>query len=80
MIVEVDGMQHGVDAQAEHDRRRDAAFQKAGFRTLRFWNEDVDRDIDGVVNTILHTLGARSGPGGAAPPGPPGHSPHEGEG
>ena len=59
LIVEVDGTHHGVDGQAEHDRRRDAAFARAGFQTLRFWNEDVDKNLDGVVSTILDALAAR---------------------
>ena len=53
VIVEVDGSQHGFDAGLAHDTRRDAHFAALGFLTLRFWNHDVDGNLDGVVETIL---------------------------
>jgi very-short-patch-repair endonuclease len=53
LIVEVDGSQRGFDAGLAHDARRDAHFAALGFLTLRFWNHDVDRNLDGVVETIL---------------------------
>lgn len=52
-IVEADGSQHGQDAGASHDARRDAFFAAHGFRTLRFWNHEIDFNLDGVVETIL---------------------------
>ena len=56
LIVEVDGTHHATDEQADHDRRRDAAFTRAGFRTLRFLNEEVDQNLDGVMDAILQAL------------------------
>ena len=53
VIVEVDGWQH---ADSKHDHRRDAAFEANGFRILRFWNEEVLTNIDGVCLTILSEL------------------------
>ena len=51
--MEVDGAQHGMGAQVAYDARRDAALAKAGFLTLRFWNSDVNEDIDVVVETVF---------------------------
>jgi len=51
VVVELDGSQHG-DAAA-YDERRDASFAEAGYRTLRFWNNDVTGNLDGVLETIL---------------------------
>lgn len=56
LIVEVDGSQHGFDAGQRRDAIRDAHFSKAGFRILRFWNSDVDTNLDGVIDTILDAL------------------------
>ena len=54
--MEVDGDTHGQLAQAESDRERDRRFAEQGFRTLRFWNSDVDRNLDGVVETVYRIL------------------------
>jgi very-short-patch-repair endonuclease len=53
LIVEVDGWQHADNAQ---DHRRDAAFEADGFRVLRFWNDEVQSNIDGVCLKILAEL------------------------
>ncbi|TAJ71530.1 MAG: endonuclease domain-containing protein [Phenylobacterium sp.] len=58
IVIEVDGAQHGVDTQAEHDAVRDAVLQKHGFRTLRFWASDVRQDADWVMDQIIATLEA----------------------
>ena len=50
LIVELDGSQH---AESAHDAVRDAALKRMGFRVLRFWNEDVLKDLDGVCDTII---------------------------
>ncbi len=72
LIVEVDGGHHDLEDQANHDLRRDAVFTRVGFQTLRFRNEDVDKNLDGVVNTILDTLAAaaRPHPSASRPPSP----------
>jgi very-short-patch-repair endonuclease len=53
LIVEVDGMQHGFDAEAAKDAIRDGVLASAGFTVLRFSNSDVWQNIDGVVATIF---------------------------
>ncbi len=50
LIVEVDGFQH---AESERDVARDAFFQGEGFRILRFWNEEIVKNLDAVCLTIL---------------------------
>ena len=56
LIVEVDGSQHTEGLQAGHDAMRDAILRRAGFRTLRFWNSDVNANLDGVVETTQRAL------------------------
>ncbi len=53
VIVEADGSQHGEDAGIAHDERRDAHFAALGFRTLRFWNHEIDADLNAVIETII---------------------------
>jgi very-short-patch-repair endonuclease len=53
IVVEVDGMQHGFEAQRRSDIERDAHLSKAGFIVLRFSNSEVWENIDGVVATIF---------------------------
>ncbi len=50
LIVEVDGSQH---ADSLHDQERDAELKARGFRVLRFWNDDVLKDLNAVCDTII---------------------------
>jgi very-short-patch-repair endonuclease len=52
LVVEVDGGQHNLDAHSVRDSRRDTELGADGFRILRFWNSDVDRNLVGVLETI----------------------------
>ena len=54
LIIEADGSQHAE--QADHDARRTAFLEKEGFRVLRFWNNDVLTNLDGVISVILEVL------------------------
>jgi very-short-patch-repair endonuclease len=56
VIIEVDGGQHGMNIHSKADRERDAHFSACGFKILRFWNNDVDENIDGVLETIAKQL------------------------
>ena len=53
VIVEADGAQHGEDERLAHDARRDLHFAALGFRTLRFWNHEIEADLDAVIETII---------------------------
>ncbi|MDG4853394.1 MULTISPECIES: DUF559 domain-containing protein [unclassified Mesorhizobium] len=50
LIIEIDGSQH---ADSPHDQKRDAELKARGFRVLRFWNDDVLKDLDAVCDTII---------------------------
>jgi very-short-patch-repair endonuclease len=53
LIVEIDGGQHNANA---HDRKRDAWLRNQGFLVLRFWNNEVLSNTDGVVAEIVRAL------------------------
>jgi very-short-patch-repair endonuclease len=50
LIVEVDGGQHGGSAA---DETRTAFLRSRGFRVLRFWNDEVLREMNSVCDTII---------------------------
>ncbi|HEV8392443.1 MAG TPA: DUF559 domain-containing protein [Dongiaceae bacterium] len=50
IVIEVDGGQH-ADARA-YDARRDDYMRGQGFRVLRFWNNDVLSNVEGVWEAI----------------------------
>ena len=52
LVVEVDGGQHGP----ARDSDRDAWLARLGYRVLRFWNNDVLANPDGVVQEIAAAL------------------------
>lgn len=57
LVVEVDGSQH-ADTN-EGDEARTKRLEQDGWRTiLRFWNDDVIRDIDNVCQHIIIAAGA----------------------
>jgi very-short-patch-repair endonuclease len=50
LVIEVDGGQHAADAA--RDAQRTAVIDKHGYRVLRFWNNDVLSNIEGVIAEI----------------------------
>ncbi|MFL5122488.1 MAG: endonuclease domain-containing protein [Microvirga sp.] len=77
LVVEVDGGQHSFDNAAAVDRSRDLTLSALGFRVQRFWNAEVDANLDGVVETILAAtrLSLPAGEGDRAQRGRVGESP-----
>ncbi len=53
LIVEADGGQHNASA---HDALRDAWLRQQGFTVLRFWNNDILRQTDSVLQAIWLAL------------------------
>jgi very-short-patch-repair endonuclease len=54
VVIEIDGGQH-ADATA-YDERRTQFFLHEGFQILRFWNDEVLENRDGVCARILGVL------------------------
>ena len=59
LIIEVDGGQH---AENTKDVIRDKWLSDHRYRVLRFWNNDVLGNIEGVLETIATTLNAETPP------------------
>ncbi|MDQ0391626.1 endonuclease domain-containing protein [Labrys monachus] len=56
LIIELDGDQHGSSLARSHDARRAAFLEGQGYRVLRFWNDDVRSNLEGVLDTIYAAL------------------------
>jgi very-short-patch-repair endonuclease len=56
LIIELDGGQHASDREIRHDQMRQAWLNAKGYRVLRFWNSDVLRHRESVVETIIGTI------------------------
>jgi very-short-patch-repair endonuclease len=76
LVIEVDGGQHGRDADIAYDVKRTAALEAQGYRVLRVTNAAVMREIGSVLDTIFAALSEAKPP--AAPPPPPTPSPQGG--
>ena len=54
LIIELDGSQHLE--QEEYDQERTEFLAEQDYKVIRFWNNDVLNDIDGVILAIMHAL------------------------
>jgi very-short-patch-repair endonuclease len=73
IVIEIDGGQHGTAEGVRSDTARDSFLQSQGYQVLRFWNSDVDRNLTGVMESILSALTTPTPALRADPP-------HKGEG
>jgi very-short-patch-repair endonuclease len=53
-IIELDGGQHAVEKKK--DRKRDNWLEQQGFRILRFWDNEVFENLEGVLETVRDRL------------------------
>jgi very-short-patch-repair endonuclease len=76
LVIEIDGGQHNQAKGLTRDAERTADLERRGYRVLRFWNNDVLGNIEGVMETIAAAVRSGSPP----PPTPPCHASHGGRG
>ena len=56
LVIEVDGAQH---ADSKSDKFRKKYLEGLGFKIIRFWNNDVLNNTEGVYSTLTLTLSQR---------------------
>lgn len=61
LIIELDGGQH-VE-QVEYDAERTKYLESQGYKVIRFWNNEVLNDINGVIRNIQFALESALGVG-----------------
>ena len=52
LIVELDGVSHDFESRRRADLRRDAWFKSQGYTVLRFTNDQVLKNLEGVIELI----------------------------
>ena len=56
LVIELDGSQHYEAKGAASDRERDRALNQLGISVVRYSNDDVNRNFDGVCADLLRRL------------------------
>jgi very-short-patch-repair endonuclease len=56
LVIEIDGGQH---ADSVRDQLRDRWFAANRFRVLRFWNNEVLKNLEGVMTVLAEALGVK---------------------
>ena len=74
LAIELDGGQHGEESQHAHDDQRSNWLRSQGITVLRFWNNEVLTNTEGVLQSLFDTLSEQSStnvPGAPSPTPPP---------
>lgn len=58
LAIEIDGGQHAEEKQSVYDQKRTELLRAKGIRVLRFWNNEVLRNLEGVLEAIAEELSA----------------------
>ena len=54
LVIELDGSQHLE--QEEYDQERTLYLESQGYRVIRFWNDQVMNDMEGVIRTVIFAV------------------------
>ena len=56
LIIEIDGGQHNEEMTKERDEERTMRLEERGYRVMRFWNNEVLTNAEGVLERIREAL------------------------
>jgi very-short-patch-repair endonuclease len=56
LIIEVDGGQHDETRQRGYDENRTRYLEMLGLKVLRFWDNDINNNLAGVISEIIRFL------------------------
>ena len=62
IIIELDGSQHAEPEHSRRDVKRDLFLEEQGFRVLRFWDNEVFKNLEGVLTAIHEALEQKPSP------------------
>lgn len=57
IIIEIDGVQHNKLENIEYDKKRTAYLEKKGYKIIRFWNDEITKNIEGVYKKLQEEFG-----------------------
>ena len=53
LVIEIDGGQHNIPDNVKADKERTNYINSKGYRVVRFWNNDINQNIEGVYEALL---------------------------
>ena len=56
LIIEVDGGQHNKEDNIKYDKERTEYLESIGYTVIRFWNNDIRNNLQGVYEVIQQNL------------------------
>ena len=56
LIIEIDGAQHKRAKDTKYDAKRTQYFKSLGIKILRFWNNEINQNLNGVILKIEECL------------------------
>ena len=57
LVIELDGSQHLEQDASQYDEERIIFLESQGYKVIRFWNNQVMNDIEGVIRAIMFAMG-----------------------
>ena len=59
IVIEIDGGQHNQPIDIEYDIKRTEFLNSEGFKVIRFWNNEIDKNISGVYERLKQEFGVK---------------------
>lgn len=56
LVIEIDGGHHNEPEQIHKDLIRQKFIESQGYKVLRFWNNEIYENLDGVIEKILDSI------------------------
>ena len=53
IVIEIDGGQHNEPENIEYDKKRTEIINAEGYKVVRFWNNEINENIEGVYSKLL---------------------------
>ena len=60
LAIELDGSQHLKEDTKNYDKDRDEYLKNLNIKTIRFWNDEVLKDVEGVLGKIIVEIERRA--------------------
>ena len=60
LVIELDGGQHNEDDNINYDNERTKYMEAEGYRVIRFWNNEIDNNLEGVYERLLEIISERN--------------------
>ena len=57
IIIELDGGQHNQPNDIQYDAVRNAFLTAKGYQVVRFWNNDIDKNLHGIYKKLQEVFG-----------------------